>query len=106
MVNLINLENVDKSFGLKTLLHKVSLGVQSGDRIGVVGINGGGKTTLIEVLTGVEQPDAGRVSHNSSLRMAVVTQRMQLTGTGTIGVGNLRVGVKRPGAGSASRLGH
>ena len=48
MVNLINLENVDKSFGLKTLLHKVSLGVQSGDRIGVVGINGGGKTTLIE----------------------------------------------------------
>ena len=84
MVNLINLENVDKSFGLKTLLHKVSLGVQSGDRIGVVGLNGGGKTTLIEVLTGVEQPDAGRVSHNSSLRMAVVTQRMQLTGTDTI----------------------
>ena len=84
MVNLINLENVDKSFGLKTLLHKVSLGVQAGDRIGVVGINGGGKTTLIEVLTGVEQPDAGRVSHNSSLRMAVVTQRMQLTGTDTI----------------------
>lgn len=84
MVNLINLENVDKSFGLKTLLHKVSLGVQTGDRIGVVGINGGGKTTLIEVLTGVEQPDAGRVSHNSSLRMAVVTQRMQLTGTDTI----------------------
>ena len=84
MVNLINLENVDKSFGLKTLLHKVSLGIQSGDRIGVVGLNGGGKTTLIEVLTGVEQPDAGRVSHNSSLRMAVVTQRMQLTGTDTI----------------------
>jgi len=84
VVNLINLENVDKSFGLKTLLHKVSLGVQSGDRIGVVGLNGGGKTTLIEVLTGVEQPDAGRVSHNSSLRMAVVTQRMQLTGTDTI----------------------
>jgi len=84
VVNLINLENVNKSFGLKTLLHKVSLGVQSGDRIGVVGINGGGKTTLIEVLTGVEQPDAGRVSHNSSLRMAVVTQRMQLTGTDTI----------------------
>ena len=84
MVNLINLENVDKSFGLKTLLHKVSLGIQSGDRIGVVGLNGGGKTTLIEVLTGVEQPDAGRVSHNSSLRMAVVTQRMQLTSTDTI----------------------
>ena len=68
MVNLINLENVNKSFGLKTLLHKVSLGVQSGDRIGVVGINGGGKTTLIEVLTGVEHPDAGRVTRTPKSR--------------------------------------
>ena len=85
MINIAaHLWITELSFGLKTLLHKVSLGVQSGDRIGVVGLNGGGKTTLIEVLTGVEQPDAGRVNHNSSLRMAVVTQRMQLTGTDTI----------------------
>lgn len=43
MANLINLENVSKSFGLTTLLDSVSLGVQTGDRIGVVGLNGGGK---------------------------------------------------------------
>ncbi|MEX3516658.1 ATP-binding cassette domain-containing protein [Corynebacterium camporealensis] len=78
MVNLINLEQVSKSFGLKTLLDGVSLGVQSGDRIGIVGVNGGGKTTLLEVLTGIEPPDSGRVSHNSDLRMAVVTQRFEL----------------------------
>ncbi|MEJ5927556.1 ABC-F family ATP-binding cassette domain-containing protein [Corynebacterium sp. H128] len=78
MANLINLENVSKSFGLKTLLDGVSLGVQSGERIGVVGLNGGGKTTLLEVLTGIEPPDQGRVSHNSGLRMAVVTQRAEL----------------------------
>lgn len=78
MANLINLENVSKSFGLKTLLDGVSLGVQTGDRIGVVGLNGGGKTTLLEVLTGIEPPDEGRVSHNSELRMAVVTQRAEL----------------------------
>lgn len=84
MANLINLENVEKSFGLKTLLNKVSLGIQTGDRIGVVGLNGGGKTTLIEVITGVEPPDSGRVSHNSALRMAVVTQRAELTDTDTI----------------------
>ncbi|MDO5033017.1 ABC-F family ATP-binding cassette domain-containing protein [Corynebacterium sp.] len=78
MANLINLENVSKSFGLKTLLDGVSLGVQTGDRIGIVGINGGGKTTLLEVLTGIEPPDSGRVSHNSDLRMAVVTQRFDL----------------------------
>ncbi|AQQ14766.1 putative ABC transporter ATP-binding protein [Corynebacterium glaucum] len=85
MANLINLENVSKTWGLKTLLDGVSLGVQSGDRIGIVGVNGGGKTTLLEVLTGIEQPDAGRVSHNSSLRMAVVTQRFELDSTVTVG---------------------
>lgn len=78
MANLINLENVSKTWGLKTLLDEVSLGVQTGDRIGVVGLNGGGKTTLLEVLTGIEPPDQGRVSHNSDLRMAVVTQRADL----------------------------
>lgn len=78
MANLINLENVSKSFGLTTLLDSVSLGVQTGDRIGVVGLNGGGKTTLLEILTGIEPPDSGRVSHNTDLRMAVVTQRAEL----------------------------
>ncbi|OHF37442.1 ABC-F family ATP-binding cassette domain-containing protein [Corynebacterium sp. HMSC074A01] len=85
MVNLINLENVSKTWGLKTLLDGVSLGVQSHDRIGIVGVNGGGKTTLLEVLTGLEEPDAGRVSHNSDLRMAVVTQRFDLDETLTVG---------------------
>ncbi|MHC9895571.1 ABC-F family ATP-binding cassette domain-containing protein [Corynebacterium diphtheriae] len=78
MANLINLENVSKSFGLTTLLDSVSLGVQTGDRIGVVGLNGGGKTTLLEILTGIEPPDSGRVSHNTDLRMTVVTQRAEL----------------------------
>lgn len=78
MANLINLEQVTKSYGLKTLLDGVSLGVQTGDRIGIVGVNGGGKTTLLEVLTGIEPPDSGRVSHTSDLRMAVVTQRFDL----------------------------
>ena len=84
MANLINLETVTKSFGLKTLLDNVSLGVQTGDRIGIVGVNGGGKTTLLEVLTGIEEPDSGRVSHNSGLRMAVVTQRFDLDESITI----------------------
>ncbi|OFL16613.1 glycerophosphodiester phosphodiesterase [Corynebacterium sp. HMSC067D03] len=85
MANLINLENVSKTWGLKTLLDGVSLGVQTNDRIGIVGVNGGGKTTLLEVLTGIEEPDAGRVSHNSGLRMAVVTQRFDLDETLTVG---------------------
>ncbi|WP_175935374.1 ABC-F family ATP-binding cassette domain-containing protein [Corynebacterium sp. Marseille-P4321] len=85
MANLINLENVSKTWGLKTLLDGVSLGVQTQDRIGIVGVNGGGKTTLLEVLTGIEPPDEGRVSHTSGLRMAVVTQRFELDEELTVG---------------------
>ena len=78
MANLLNLEQVSKSYGLKTLLDGASLGVQTGDRIGIVGVNGGGKTTLLEVLSGIAEPDSGRVSHANDLRMAVVTQRFEL----------------------------
>ncbi|MDF0530259.1 ABC-F family ATP-binding cassette domain-containing protein [Tsukamurella sp. 8F] len=78
MANLVNLETVSKSFGVAPLLDSVSLGVQTGERIGVVGLNGGGKTTLLEILAGIEPPDSGRVSRTSDLRMAVVTQRGEL----------------------------
>lgn len=79
-INLVNLENVSKSYGVKPLLSNVSLGVQAGDRIGVVGLNGGGKTTLLEVLAGIEPADQGRVSRVGDLRQAVVTQRDELEG--------------------------
>ncbi|SKU46794.1 Putative ABC transporter, ATP-binding protein [Mycobacteroides abscessus subsp. bolletii] len=79
-INLVNLENVSKSYGVKPLLSNVSLGVQAGDRIGVVGLNGGGKTTLLEVLSGIEPADQGRVSRAGDLRQAVVTQRDELDG--------------------------
>ncbi|WP_156095160.1 ABC-F family ATP-binding cassette domain-containing protein, partial [Nocardia lijiangensis] len=85
MSNLINLEQVSKSFGIKPLLDNVSLGVHAGERIGVVGLNGGGKTTLLEVLTGIEEPDSGRVSRLGGLRLAVVTQRGTLPEDATIG---------------------
>ncbi|MGI8647926.1 MAG: glycerophosphodiester phosphodiesterase [Acidimicrobiales bacterium] len=81
MAHLVNLEAVSKSYGVRPLLNDVSLGVDTGDRIGVVGLNGGGKTTLLEVLTGLEPPDSGRVSQVRGLRLAVVTQRTQLAGT-------------------------
>ncbi|HET9253943.1 MAG TPA: ABC-F family ATP-binding cassette domain-containing protein [Pseudonocardiaceae bacterium] len=78
MVNLINLEAVSKSYGVRPLLREVSLGVGAGNRIGVVGLNGGGKTTLLEVLAGLVPPDTGRVSRVRELRAAVLTQRTEL----------------------------
>lgn len=72
--NLLNLENVDKSFGRRPLLDKVSLGIAAGERIGVVGRNGGGKTTLLKVMAGIEPADSGRVTRASELRLGVLAQ--------------------------------
>ncbi|SEF27488.1 ATP-binding cassette, subfamily F, uup [Amycolatopsis pretoriensis] len=85
MANLVNLEAVSKSYGVRPLLDGVSLGVAAGQRIGVVGLNGGGKTTLLEVLSGLAEPDSGRVSQVRDLRMAVVTQRTELPDGSTVG---------------------
>ncbi|WP_033288165.1 ABC-F family ATP-binding cassette domain-containing protein [Amycolatopsis jejuensis] len=84
MANLVNLESVSKAYGVKPLLDNVSLGISEGQRIGVVGLNGGGKTTLLEVLSGLSEPDSGRVSHMRDLRMAVVTQRTELPSGSTV----------------------
>lgn len=84
MANLVNTEAVSKTFGERPLLDAVSLGVNEGDRIGVVGLNGGGKTTLLEILAGVEPADSGRVSRARDLRFAVVTQRSELDPATTV----------------------
>jgi ATP-binding cassette subfamily F protein uup len=77
-VNLVNLENVTVAHGTRLLLDGVSLGVSEGDRIGVVGRNGGGKTTLLKTLVKAEQPHSGRVTHTSGLRVGVLTQDVRV----------------------------
>ena len=72
--NLINLEAVFKSFGVKPLLDNVSLGINAAERIGVVGRNGGGKSTLMKVIAGIEPPDSGRVAKGSTLAMGILSQ--------------------------------
>ena len=84
MANLINCENISKSFGLKTLLDQVSLGIEQGERIGVVGLNGGGKSTLLKILAGVEEPDSGRISRAGQLQWAHVTQGAELDARATV----------------------
>jgi ATP-binding cassette subfamily F protein uup len=74
MANLVNLENVSKSYGTTTVLAGVSLGIADSDRIGVVGRNGGGKSTLLRMITGTEPPDSGRATHTGGLRIAQVDQ--------------------------------
>jgi ATP-binding cassette subfamily F protein uup len=73
--NMVNLEAVFKSFGTTSVLEDVSLGVAEGERIGIVGKNGGGKSTLLKLITGVEQPDSGRATRTGGLQIATVDQR-------------------------------
>ncbi|RPK41392.1 ABC-F family ATP-binding cassette domain-containing protein [Streptomyces sp. ADI93-02] len=83
-VNLVNVEQVSKVYGTRALLDGVSLGVSEGDRIGVVGRNGDGKTTLIRMLAKLEDADTGRVTHNGGLRLGVLTQHDSLDPAKTI----------------------
>jgi ATP-binding cassette subfamily F protein uup len=84
MANLLNLEHVSKSYGVRPLLSDVSLGVSAGDRIGIVGRNGDGKTTLLEVMTGLEEPDSGRVSRQRGLLVGYLHQGDQLVDSHTV----------------------
>ncbi|WP_370248062.1 ABC-F family ATP-binding cassette domain-containing protein [Nocardioides sp.] len=82
--NLLNLERVSKSYGVRPLLSEVSLGVGAGDRIGIVGRNGDGKTTLLEVMSGLEEPDTGRVSRQRGLLVGYLHQGDELVESHTV----------------------
>ena len=72
--NLLNLESVSKAFDIRALLDGVSLGVNEGERIGVVGRNGGGKSTLLKIMAGLEPVDSGRVAKAGDVSIGVLNQ--------------------------------
>jgi len=78
---LVSLENVSKAYATTVVLDGVSLGVAAGERTGVVGRNGGGKTTLLRIISGQEEPDAGRVARTGGLRIECVDQRTDPPGS-------------------------
>ncbi|HZB49131.1 MAG TPA: ATP-binding cassette domain-containing protein, partial [Mycobacteriales bacterium] len=77
---LVSLESVGKAYATTVVLDGVSLGVQAGERTGVVGRNGGGKTTLLRLLAGTEPPDEGRVARAGGLRVGYVDQHSEPPG--------------------------
>jgi len=76
--NLLNLESVSKAFDARALLDGVSLGVNAADRIGIVGRNGGGKSTLLKVMAEIEPVDAGRISKSGSVTVGILSQSDEL----------------------------
>ena len=74
-MNIINIEHISKIFGGKVIFDDVSCGISEGEKIGVIGINGTGKTTLLRVLAGLEQPDEGQVITQNGIRIAYLQQK-------------------------------
>ncbi|MDF2586723.1 MAG: transporter related [Anaerocolumna sp.] len=73
-MNLLNVEKMSKSFTDKILFDQVTLGINEGDKIGVIGINGTGKSTLLKIISGLEEPDAGAVVKGKSVRVEYLAQ--------------------------------
>jgi ATP-binding cassette subfamily F protein uup len=73
-MNLLNIENVSKSYSEKPLLNHINLGINEGDKIGVIGVNGTGKSTLLKIVAGMEVPDDGRVMKGSSVVIEYLSQ--------------------------------
>ena len=75
---MITLNNLHKRYGPKVLLNGVSFHLRPGDRVGLVGENGMGKTTLLRIILGRESCDEGRVSLRKSARVGLLEQELEL----------------------------
>ncbi|WP_462419023.1 ABC-F family ATP-binding cassette domain-containing protein [Kytococcus sp. Marseille-QA3725] len=83
-VNLLNAEGLHLVYGTRTLLDDVTLGLNDGDRIGVVGRNGGGKSTLLRVMAGLAEPDSGRVVRSRGATVGMLRQRDDIAPDATV----------------------
>ncbi len=82
--NLLSLQAVEKGYGSRSVLRDITLGVSAGERIGVVGRNGDGKSTLLRLIAGIEQPDAGVLTRAGDVDVALLGQRDELDEQQTI----------------------
>lgn len=73
-MNILNIEHIHKVFGDKVIFDDVSFGIHDGDKIGIIGINGTGKSTLLKIIGGVEEPDAGQIVKQKGLKIAYLDQ--------------------------------
>ena len=83
-MNVLNLEHISKIYGEKTVFDDVSFGIHEGDKIGVIGINGTGKTTLLKMIAGLEAPDEGQIITQNGLRVTYLPQNPEFPEGATV----------------------
>ncbi len=83
-MNIINIEHISKIYGDKTIFQDASFGVHQGDKIGILGINGTGKSTLLKMIARVEEPDEGQIIWQNSLKIAYLPQNPEFPEHATV----------------------
>lgn len=83
-MNILNIEHVSKIYGDKVIFDDVSYGIHEGEKIGIIGINGTGKTTLLRIIAGLEETDEGQVIRQNGLRIAYLPQNPEFPKDATI----------------------
>lgn len=83
-MNIINVEHISKVFGEKTIFEDASVGIQEEDKVGIIGINGTGKTTFLRMIAGLESPDEGKIIMQNGLKLAYLPQNPEFPADATI----------------------
>ena len=83
-MNILNIEHVSKIYGDKVIFDDVSYGIHQGDKIGIIGINGTGKTTLLRIIAGLEETDEGQIIRQNGLRITYLPQNPEFPKDATI----------------------
>lgn len=83
-MNILNAEKISKTYGEKVLFDKVVLGVNKGDKIGVIGVNGTGKSTFLKIIAEIEEPDAGEIVSGRGVTVSYLAQAPQFNPGDTI----------------------
>ena len=83
-MNLLTIEEVSKSYSERTLINKASLGISDGDKIGLIGVNGTGKSTFLKIIAGLEVPDAGRILKGSMVNIEYLPQEPEFDPEATV----------------------
>jgi ATP-binding cassette subfamily F protein uup len=83
-MNLLTVENMSKSYTERMLFDHVTFGIGEGEKIGIIGINGTGKSTLLKIIAGLEEPDEGTVTKGKKVRVGYLSQTPEFDYTQTI----------------------
>lgn len=83
-MNVLNIEHISKIYGDKVIFDDVSYGIHDGDKIGIIGINGTGKSTLLKIIAGIEEPDDGQIVKQNGLKMNYLPQDQEFPKGATV----------------------